>query len=225
MCAMAVTEPDYGSDVANVRVAARPDADGWRINGVKTWCTFGGRADVLMVLARTDPDRSKLHRGLSVFIVPKARVDGHSFELTQPDGGRMEGRRHLQRVDTADVAAPDVPARQAAPEAHPAVPGLGAVLTHRLRDRKSSRTSPTCSLGAATSARHAELARDPAEVLRTTDRRFLLDASASEVGQHTLAGDDTQSCAPAPNSRLLRPTIAVVRARPDNVLVGRPERA
>src|SRR5512132_1004863 len=92
MCAVAVTEPDYGSDVANLRVAARPDADGWRINGVKTWCTFGGRADVLMVLARTDPDRSKVHRGLSVFIVPKERVDGHSFELTQPEGGRMEGR-------------------------------------------------------------------------------------------------------------------------------------
>jgi (2S)-methylsuccinyl-CoA dehydrogenase len=82
MCAVAVTEPDYGSDVANLRVAARPDADGWRINGVKTWCTFGGRADVLMVLARTDPDRSNVHRGLSVFIVPKERVDGHSFELT-----------------------------------------------------------------------------------------------------------------------------------------------
>jgi (2S)-methylsuccinyl-CoA dehydrogenase len=66
--------------------------EGWSINGVKTWCTFGARADVLMLLARTDPDRSKAHRGLSLFVVPKERGDGHGFELTQPGGGRMEGR-------------------------------------------------------------------------------------------------------------------------------------
>ena len=46
-------------------------------------------ADVLMLLARTDPDRSKGHRGLSLFIVPKRRGDGHGFELTQDDGGKM----------------------------------------------------------------------------------------------------------------------------------------
>jgi (2S)-methylsuccinyl-CoA dehydrogenase len=44
-----------------------------------------------MLLARTDPDRSKGHRGLSLFIVPKRRGDGHGFELTQDDGGKMEG--------------------------------------------------------------------------------------------------------------------------------------
>ena len=68
------------------------------INGVKTWCTFGARADVLTLLARTDPDRTKTHRGLSLFIVPKPRGDGHGFEFTQepgdgrPAGGKMEGR-------------------------------------------------------------------------------------------------------------------------------------
>src|SRR5687768_3710886 len=92
MNAVAVTEPDIGSDVAGVKVAATPDGDGWRINGVKTWCTFAARADVLMLLARTDPDRSKGHRGLSLFVVPKERGDGHGFVLTQPEGGRLEGR-------------------------------------------------------------------------------------------------------------------------------------
>jgi (2S)-methylsuccinyl-CoA dehydrogenase len=92
MCAVAVTEPDYGSDVANIAVTATPDAEGWRINGVKTWCTFAARADVLMLLARTDPDRSKGHRGLSLFVVPKPRGEGHGFAFTQPEGGRMEGR-------------------------------------------------------------------------------------------------------------------------------------
>ena len=102
MAAVAVTEPDYGSDVAGLKVTATPatgpdGSAGYVINGVKTWCTFGARADVLMLLARTDPDRSKTHRGLSLFIVPKPRGDAHGFEFTQDaggdfTGGKMEGR-------------------------------------------------------------------------------------------------------------------------------------
>ena len=100
MNAVAVTEPDFGSDVAGIVTAAAPTEGGWLINGVKTWCTFAARADVLMLLARTDPDRSKAHRGLSLFIVEKDRGEGTGFVLTQDpaaDGrndppGRMEGR-------------------------------------------------------------------------------------------------------------------------------------
>jgi (2S)-methylsuccinyl-CoA dehydrogenase len=105
MPAVAVTEPDFGSDVANLKVTAAPalgpdGRDGYVINGVKTWCTFGARADALALLARTDPDRSKGHRGLSLFIVPKPRGDAHGFEFGQDpvavDGderiGKMEGR-------------------------------------------------------------------------------------------------------------------------------------
>ncbi len=101
MNAVAVTEPDFGSDVAGVKVTATPSTvdgtDGYVINGVKTWCTFGARADVLMLLARTDPDRSAGHRGLSMFIVPKPRGDAHGFvfdqsDLDGPGAGKMEGR-------------------------------------------------------------------------------------------------------------------------------------
>ena len=101
MGAVAVTEPDFGSDVAGVVTAASPTEGGWLINGVKTWCTFAARADVLMLLARTDPDRGKAHRGLSLFLVEKPRAEGHGFEFNQPVGGggrpgdaagRMEGR-------------------------------------------------------------------------------------------------------------------------------------
>src|SRR6185369_17238520 len=65
MVAVAVTEPDYGSDVAGIKATATKADGGWKISGVKTWCTFGARADVLMLLARTDPDRTRTHRGLS----------------------------------------------------------------------------------------------------------------------------------------------------------------
>jgi (2S)-methylsuccinyl-CoA dehydrogenase len=105
MPAVAVTEPDFGSDVAGLKVTATPaegpDGEpGYVINGVKTWCTFGARADALALLARTDPDKSAGHRGLSLFIVPKPRGEGHGFVLEQDpvtiDGvdrrGKMEGR-------------------------------------------------------------------------------------------------------------------------------------
>ena len=83
LAAVAVTEPDYGSDVANIVTSATPVDGGWVINGVKTWCTFAARADVLMLLARTDPDRSLAHRGISMFVVEKPRGDGHGFVFTQ----------------------------------------------------------------------------------------------------------------------------------------------
>jgi len=93
MCAVAVTEPDYGSDVASIKVNATRKNGGWVINGVKTWCTFAGYADSLMVLARTDPDLSKRHKGLSLFIAEKPRFEGHEFKYKQPDqGGTVEGK-------------------------------------------------------------------------------------------------------------------------------------
>ena len=95
--AVAVTEPDFGSDVASLTTSATKNESGWIINGVKTWCTFAARANVLMLLARTDPDRSLAHRGLSMFIVPKPQGEAKGFLFTQdprPDGtiGKMEGR-------------------------------------------------------------------------------------------------------------------------------------
>jgi (2S)-methylsuccinyl-CoA dehydrogenase len=98
MPAVAVTEPDYGSDVAGLKVTATaapgPEGQpGYVINGVKTWCTFGARADALSLLARTDPDKSAGHRGLSLFVVPKPRGDGHGFVLEQDPIGTTDGTR------------------------------------------------------------------------------------------------------------------------------------
>lgn len=91
LCAVAVTEPDFGSDVAKLKVTATASDGNYVLNGTKTWCTFAGRANVLMVLARTNPDLSIGHRGLSVFIVEKPSDDGHAFRH-EADGGVLEGR-------------------------------------------------------------------------------------------------------------------------------------
>jgi (2S)-methylsuccinyl-CoA dehydrogenase len=92
MVGVMVTEPDYGSDVAGITTTATAVGGGFRVNGVKTWATFAGRADLLMLLARTDPDRSAAHRGLSLFVVEKDPAPGHAFVLERPDGGKIEGR-------------------------------------------------------------------------------------------------------------------------------------
>jgi (2S)-methylsuccinyl-CoA dehydrogenase len=89
---VSVTEPDFGSDVAGVTTMATPVDGGYRINGVKTWATFAGRAELIMLLARTNPDRSAGHRGLSLFVVEKEAVPGHAFALEQESGGKVEGR-------------------------------------------------------------------------------------------------------------------------------------
>jgi (2S)-methylsuccinyl-CoA dehydrogenase len=96
MVGVAVTEPDTGSDVAAVRCRATPAVQdgvaGWYIDGAKAWSTFAGRADVLALLARTDANPAAGHRGLSLFIVEKARCLGHDFDLSQPGGGRLTGK-------------------------------------------------------------------------------------------------------------------------------------
>lgn len=92
MCGVMVTEPDYGSDVAGVKTMAVRDGDEWVLNGVKTWCTFAGKANYLLILARTDPDRSKGHRGLSLFVVEKPSFPGHAWTHEQESGGKMDAK-------------------------------------------------------------------------------------------------------------------------------------
>jgi (2S)-methylsuccinyl-CoA dehydrogenase len=96
MAGISVTEPDIGSDVAGVKCRATKatvdGVEGWVIDGPKAWCTFAGRANVLAVLLRTDPDPAKGAKGLSLFIVPKEPSREHAFECKQPSGGRIVGK-------------------------------------------------------------------------------------------------------------------------------------
>lgn len=73
--AFSLSEPDAGSDVANISCRAVRVGDEWEITGNKYWCTFADDADFILVIARTDPnvDPKARHRGLSAFIVDKPR--------------------------------------------------------------------------------------------------------------------------------------------------------
>jgi (2S)-methylsuccinyl-CoA dehydrogenase len=96
MVGISVTEPNSGSDVASLSCKAtrgtQDGKQGFFIDGAKAWCTFAGRANVLALLARTDPDTKKGARGLSMFIVEKPSFPGHEFVATQPQGGKLEGK-------------------------------------------------------------------------------------------------------------------------------------
>ncbi len=70
LTAIAVTEPDAGSDVASIRTTARRDGEGYSLSGTKMFITNGGIADLVFVAARTDTS-VKGSRGLSVFAVEK----------------------------------------------------------------------------------------------------------------------------------------------------------
>lgn len=92
LCGIAITEPDYGSDVASLSLKGTKVEGGWLLNGPKTWCTFAGKAGLLLVVTRTDPDRSLGHKGLSIFLVEKDSFDGHEFVYEQDGGGRLAGK-------------------------------------------------------------------------------------------------------------------------------------
>ena len=83
---------DYGSDVASMKLKATQVEDGWVLNGAKAWSTFAGKSGVLLTLARTNPDPSAGHRGLSLFMVEKPEYDGESFEVSQEGGGKLSGK-------------------------------------------------------------------------------------------------------------------------------------
>ena len=92
LCAIAITEPDCGSDVARLSLRGTHTDGGWLLNGTKTWCTFAGKAGLMMVVTRTNPDRSLRHKGLSLLLVEKPSYEGHDFDYQQEHGGRLSGR-------------------------------------------------------------------------------------------------------------------------------------
>jgi (2S)-methylsuccinyl-CoA dehydrogenase len=95
------TEPNTGSDLASLTTRAVKDGDVYRITGQKTWITHAARADLMTVLARTDP-KEKGYRGLSMFLAPKPRgTDDDPFPAEGMTGGEIEvlGYRGMKEFD------------------------------------------------------------------------------------------------------------------------------
>jgi acyl-CoA dehydrogenase len=95
--AIAVTEPDAGSDVAGLRTKAVRDGSGWRINGTKMYITNAVYGNMTILAARTD-DESRY--GISMFLVP-ADTDGFSVSRKLDKTGWLSS-------DTAELILEDV---------------------------------------------------------------------------------------------------------------------
>jgi len=107
LCALAVTEPGGGSDVAAIRTRATRDGDGYVLNGSKMFITNGALADLYFVAARVEAgDAGRRHRGISMFLVER-ETPGFTVSRTLAKTGMLAS-------DTAELAFEDarVPAEQ-----------------------------------------------------------------------------------------------------------------
>jgi alkylation response protein AidB-like acyl-CoA dehydrogenase len=93
-----LTEPNTGSDAANLSTRARQVNGGWKITGQKQWISMGNYAQVALIFAQTDPDKG--HRGLAAFLVPTDQ-DGFTSQ-------EIHGKLGLRASDTAELALDEV---------------------------------------------------------------------------------------------------------------------
>jgi butyryl-CoA dehydrogenase len=93
-----LTEPDTGSDAANLKTRARQVNGKWRISGGKMWISLGNYSKLALVFAQTDPE--KKHRGLACFLVPTDQPGFTTQEIHHKLG--------LKGSDTAELVLDDV---------------------------------------------------------------------------------------------------------------------
>jgi alkylation response protein AidB-like acyl-CoA dehydrogenase len=98
--AIAMTEPGTGSDLQGIRTTAKPDGDGWILNGSKTFISNGIHADVVIVVARTNDDPSAGSKAFSLFVVEKG-TPGFTH-------GKRLKKLGLKAQDTAELSFVDV---------------------------------------------------------------------------------------------------------------------
>ncbi|MDH6244659.1 acyl-CoA dehydrogenase family protein [Mycobacterium sp. OTB74] len=91
--AIAMTEPGAGSDLAGIRTTAVRDGDDWIINGAKTFISAGINSDLVVVVARTDPEAG--HKGFSLLVVER---DMEGFTR-----GRKLDKMGQHAADTAEL--------------------------------------------------------------------------------------------------------------------------
>jgi alkylation response protein AidB-like acyl-CoA dehydrogenase len=101
---LGITEPGAGSDVASIRTTAIRDGDEYVINGAKTFITNGARADYIVLVTKTDPDKG--HDGITLFVVDLKDEDGEhvpGFSVS----AELE-KMGMHASDTGELAFEDV---------------------------------------------------------------------------------------------------------------------
>ena len=88
-----MTEPGAGSDLAGIKTSAVRDGDDWILNGSKTFISAGINSDLVVVVARTDPEAG--HKGFSLLVVERG-MEGFTR-------GRKLDKMGLHAADTAEL--------------------------------------------------------------------------------------------------------------------------
>ncbi len=91
--AIAMSEPDSGSDVASMTCAARREDGEWVINGSKMWCSYAHKASHVLVVVRTERADSP-HEGLSMLLVPRD-AEGFDIRPIETLGGEETNELHF----------------------------------------------------------------------------------------------------------------------------------
>jgi alkylation response protein AidB-like acyl-CoA dehydrogenase len=100
--AIAMSEPDSGSDVASLKTRARLEDGEWVLNGSKMWCSYAHAASHTLIVCRTQ-EGSERHEGLSMILVPH---DAEGFTITpiKTLGGEETNELHLDSVRVPESA-------------------------------------------------------------------------------------------------------------------------
>jgi len=173
IAAIAITEPDAGSDVAAITTRAVRDGDVWRVSGRKMFITNGVRADFLTCVVQTEPGSG--HRGISLFLI--------DTDLPGVSVSRKLEKLGMRSSDTAEIALDDVPVPHA--NLIGGSPGQGfAQLMWQLQYERMS--------GAAASIGTAERVLEDTIAYANERRAFGRPLSGHQVIAHKLADAATE---------------------------------
>ncbi|HWH44617.1 MAG TPA: acyl-CoA dehydrogenase family protein [Thermoleophilaceae bacterium] len=100
--AIAMSEPDSGSDVASLKTSARLEDGEWVLDGSKMWCSYAHKASHVLIVCRTTQEDDK-HAGLSMIFVP-TDAEGFSMRPIPTLGGEETNELHLDGVRVPEEA-------------------------------------------------------------------------------------------------------------------------
>jgi alkylation response protein AidB-like acyl-CoA dehydrogenase len=103
--ALAMSEPEAGSDVQAIRTKAIRDGDDYVVNGQKMWLTNGLRAGIVMTLVKTDPDAVPAHKGMSMLVVTKE--PGKARPAPGLDCGKNIAKMGYKGIETIEMTFSD----------------------------------------------------------------------------------------------------------------------
>jgi acyl-CoA dehydrogenase len=169
--AIAITEPDAGSDVAAIATRADRDGDLWRITGRKLFITNGARADFLTLVVKTDPSAG--HEGISLFLVD-TQLPGVSVAGTLRKLGMWSS-------DTAEIVLDEVPVPHANLVGHEPGHGFAQLMVQLQYERLA---------GAA-----ASVGSSDAALARTIEYAGIRRAFGRPIGRHQVVAHQLANAA------------------------------